>query len=384
MKKLVALILALSMAFALCGCASSDYKKAQKLLDAGAYDEAIALFEQLDDYKDSPELLKRSCYEKAVALADGEDYDQARALFESLGDYQDSRAKAVDCVYQMALSRYAEQDYPGAETLFREIETERDVSRYIWNCLFRRAKIGETVLFGTYEQDTDPTNGEEPIEWIILTKEEDRMLVVSLYGLEVQQYDSHGDYLDSREHHPVCWANSEVRAWMNDSFFDQLFSAEEQRLVLMTQHDNCAEGDYYAKKEFKDYLEGYEESTEDRLFLLSRKEVETLFPSNVERCVLPTRQAIANGAYHDNDAGYCRWWLRDVYNDREDVTEWVVYRFMTVDYKFVQEAKWVEEDGSFGSSNMDRWFSTIGSTVYGHGWLACVRPAMWIDISIIT
>lgn len=53
MKKLVALLLALSMVFALCGCSSSDYKKAKGLYDEGNYEEAKALFEKLGDYEDS-------------------------------------------------------------------------------------------------------------------------------------------------------------------------------------------------------------------------------------------------------------------------------------------------------------------------------------------
>ena len=53
MKKLVALILALSMMFALCGCASSDYKKAQELFEKRQYSDAAELFKKLGDYKDS-------------------------------------------------------------------------------------------------------------------------------------------------------------------------------------------------------------------------------------------------------------------------------------------------------------------------------------------
>ena len=43
---------------------------------------------------------------------------------------------------------------------------------------------GDTILFGTYEQDNDPDNGPEPIEWIVLEVDEanHRLWVVSRYG----------------------------------------------------------------------------------------------------------------------------------------------------------------------------------------------------------
>ena len=31
---------------------------------------------------------------------------------------------------------------------------------------------GDTVVFGSYEQDNDLTNGQEPLEWIVLKTEE--------------------------------------------------------------------------------------------------------------------------------------------------------------------------------------------------------------------
>ena len=53
MKKILALVLALAMAFALCGCAGSDYKKAVGLYEAGDYEAAKEIFTKLKDYEDS-------------------------------------------------------------------------------------------------------------------------------------------------------------------------------------------------------------------------------------------------------------------------------------------------------------------------------------------
>ena len=45
-------------------------------------------------------------------------------------------------------------------------------------------KIGDKVKFGKYEQDGNESNGQEDIEWQVLSVEEDRILVISEYGLD--------------------------------------------------------------------------------------------------------------------------------------------------------------------------------------------------------
>ena len=94
------------------------YAKAQAMLDAGQYGEAIAAFEQLGDYKDSQKQIveaqtaileaeKRkqeaaleakhaAAYEAAQALMDARDYYAAIAAFKALGGYRDSAERAEE------------------------------------------------------------------------------------------------------------------------------------------------------------------------------------------------------------------------------------------------------------------------------------------------
>lgn len=48
---------------------------------------------------------------------------------------------------------------------------------------FKEANVGEYVTFGHYEQDNDESNGKEDIEWLVLEKEDDKVLVISKYVL---------------------------------------------------------------------------------------------------------------------------------------------------------------------------------------------------------
>ena len=40
---------------------------------------------------------------------------------------------------------------------------------------------GDTVVFGSYEQDNVLTNGKEPLEWIVLKTEGDRAMLITRY-----------------------------------------------------------------------------------------------------------------------------------------------------------------------------------------------------------
>lgn len=76
MKKIISLVLSLSMLLALCSCgepspeeiAAENYQQATELLEAGSYSEALELLRALGAYEDAPALRR----EAAVALI--EDY----------------------------------------------------------------------------------------------------------------------------------------------------------------------------------------------------------------------------------------------------------------------------------------------------------------------
>ena len=49
--------------------------------------------------------------------------------------------------------------------------------------------IGSTVLFGAYEQDNNSNNGKEKIEWTIIDKFDNELLLLSKNVLDVIPYD---------------------------------------------------------------------------------------------------------------------------------------------------------------------------------------------------
>ena len=138
---------------------------------------------------------------------------------------------------------------------------------------FERANVGDYVKFGRYPQ-TDEGEGRS-VEWRVLAIENNRVLVISRYGLDARPFDP-----DSND-----WSESEIRKWLNGEFYNSTFSDEEKARIKSFNQDN--------------------------VFLLSEKEAERYFANRDARKCKPTSYAKAKGAWKIDD--YCWWWLRSPY-----------------------------------------------------------------------
>ena len=199
--------------------------------------------------------------------------------------------------------------------------------------------VGETVEFGTYEQDNDLTNGPEPIEWKVLDVQDGKALLISKYALDSQSYNN------TRE--DVTWETCTIRTWLNEDFLNAAFSDNEKELVKKTAVDN---GDNQGKPEWLHswYNRTYGgNNTEDKIFLLSYAEARDYFASDEERICQPTAYAVSQGAYPTGSGVYCRWWLRSP-GDYQELAAFVYSsgsldnRFtVDFDYLAVRPAIWI-------------------------------------------
>lgn len=101
-KRIIAVLLVVTMVFLLAGCDSMDYKEAMELYDAGRYSAAEAIFLELEDYEDSAEMAKRCRYMMAKDLYREGDYKGAAAMFSQLGRFEDSKEMARKANFQIA------------------------------------------------------------------------------------------------------------------------------------------------------------------------------------------------------------------------------------------------------------------------------------------
>ena len=283
------------------------YRAAVSLANEENYDEAISAFEALGDYRDSAEQIENckagilaNKYDSAVSLANEGKYAEAITEFETLGNYQDSEQK------------------------ISEIKTE----------LLRTAEVGDTVYFGNYEQDDDDSDGKEEIAWRVLAKEDNRILVISDNVIDhkpynkgdnfINFYDSYGNQLSL-----TPWEICSLRTWLNDTFLNEAFNAEEQTMVPYVTVTGSSYYDHWGNVyPFND--------TTDQVFLLSVDEA---------------------NQYFDNDAarscGEC-WWLRTPIDSDNNIL------YYTVVYT-------VNDHG------------IISAPPYALRINLGVRPAMWID-----
>ena len=136
---------------------------------------------------------------------------------------------------------------------------------------FKNANVGDYVEFGRYPQTA---KGEiQPVEWQVLARENNKVLVISRYGLDARRFDPESN----------VWSESEIHWWLNGKFYNSIFSGEEKASIKSFNRDN--------------------------VFLLSREEVEKYFADDEARRCKPTPYAKAEGALTgDNGCGF--WWLR--------------------------------------------------------------------------
>lgn len=168
-------------------------------------------------------------------------------------------------------------------------------------------EVGETIIFGHYEQDNDTSNGKEPIEWLVLEIIDGKALLISQYALDVKPY-----HIMERD---VTWENCSLRSWCNENFLKEAFSPDEQGAIQLSTVDNSkAQGYPWSQASGG-------KDTFDRIFLLSYKEAEKYFDRGIDfesqraRICKPTSYAAYQGNYEDwewyhNYDDACSWWLR--------------------------------------------------------------------------
>ena len=245
-------------------------------------------------------------YREAVALDEAGDAQGAYELFHALGGYSDAAQRAQALVE-------ADPALP-----------------------YRSLSKGDTVSFGSYEQDGNAQNGPEPIQWIVLDKIDGQLLLLSADVLEARQY-----------HHvpfeEVTWENSDLRAWMNGDFYDGAFTPVQRGLIETVHNENADQSITGASGGA---------ATDDRVFALSETESVIYLNTPAARSDIgaaPASVHAAAGSLSVSEDGTADWWLRSP----------GTYGFAT---------QFVDATGvpSLSGANVD--------LQYG------VRPALWINV----
>ena len=342
-----------------------DYQKAAELQkrarSIGSYEYAMRALKEMDGYKDS-DALAEQCQKEVENLKAKEKKEQEEAAKKRKRIIAIRASVAAACIvfvfvltkviipnskYNSAVALMNEgkiveayenlialNGYKDSAEKASEIFSQYEIEK------IKIADVGDTLLFGAYEQDNDTSNGQENIEWQVLDKKDGKVLVISKYALDCQQYNE--------EDEGVTWETCNLRRWLNRDFYNAAFSEDVKKAIMQTT--------VTADKNPKcDTNPG--SSTIDNVFLLSITEAEKYFSDDDARMCAPTAYAIAQGAYTNSNCktasgeASCWWWLRSP-------------------GEYQDGAAYVFAGGSVCCGGLD---------VYGGG--VCVRPALWINLA---
>ena len=137
------------------------------------------------------------------------------------------------------------------------------------------AAVGDAVVFGTYEQNGNSSDGAEKIEWIVLEKLDDKLLLISRECLDTKPINE--------VRADVEWTESTLFTWLNGEFMQTAFSESEMASVV--------------------------ESDGVKVTIPSAEEAKKYYEYDSWRAADATEYAVNNGARLQN--GKCWWWLLD-------------------------------------------------------------------------
>ena len=206
------------------------------------------------------------------------------------------------------------------------------------------AAVGDIVELGKFESNGD-FYATEDIEWIVVKIEGDKALLISKMALVTMPY---GDY--SQEDY-VSWKNSEIRNFLNGTFYYNCFTDAERALILSTTNTPSEEEIALGALE-----------TSDKIFIPTADELCEMFYSTNDMHCLATGNIWSESM--DTGVGSIS---NDEYNTGADY--WL--RDCMADYLYGMPGQGVFSDDS-----------TFSGTTYFND-SNYVRPCIWVDLSSI-
>ena len=234
------------------------------------------------------------------------------------------------------------------------------------NLVLYEGKFMKTIFFGNYWQSN--SKEKEPIEWLVLKEEEDKIYLLSKYILECLPYDVSDK----------GWKNSSIRTWLNEDFINNTFSADEQNQIVVSDIKTSSDFSWNGKLDSG-------AAVQDKVFLPSRAEMILFFGCDADGDIVNEQKRIARPTNFAYEKGCCLWpivfdenqsyWISAGRYTAKLALKAVAYEQETNEIRWatswiLRSAKnanhVIQEDGEIGPAY---------SPEYNH---LGIRPAMWI------
>ena len=154
--------------------------------------------------------------------------------------------------------------------------------------------VGNVVTFGSYEQDSDFSNGKEPLEWDVIGQKGGDYLLITHYVIDCKKFDDGSSDKtiqanEAKSASQATWEKSSIRTWLNGDFYRETFTEKEQSMIQQVTNRTT---------DFREFDTGYlgfatdavdskkvnsigGNDTKDMVFLLSYEEFEEYFQPEV-------------------------------------------------------------------------------------------------------
>lgn len=210
---------------------------------------------------------KASLYKNAEKCIRKGDLDSAWQIFSSIEGYKDSRQR---------LSDLEKKDF---------LLPLRNTPKY------------ELVTFGRFEQDAYETSGAEAIEWIVLDRIDNHILLLSYEILTTRPYNS-----DAFKE--ITWEDSDLRFFLNNDFYESAFNDQEKEIIVTVLNEN-------ADQSLVQTAGGND--TKDKVFLLSETEYGIYINDDISIEDIGKTSACQYASLLGtkvDENGFSPWWLR--------------------------------------------------------------------------
>ena len=184
---------------------------------------------------------------------------------------------------------------------------------------------GDQIVFGNDERivtGTDYFFKVEPIKWRILEQSNGSSLLLTdqIIGYSAYYSSEAERTIGGSTVYASNYANSDIRTWLNGTFYNVAFSSGQQQGIQITTVDNSAATTSLSTNTYVC------ENTQDKVFLLANREVRDtswgFLSDNTEndpmRLLVVSDYARACGVYARNEVawrGCGAWWLRSPMHD---------------------------------------------------------------------
>lgn len=225
--------------------------------------------------------------------------------------------------------------------------------------------VGEIVQIGKYEQDGDTSNGIEDISWVVIAKEGDKELLLSLKAIENIPYDS--------AEKETTWETSFIRKWLNETFLNDYFDQDEKEIISNSTIETiqCTESSNYislgGNTNNTNSSGKQREMTTDRLFLLGKDEFDT-YVANTDLINCEATTYVKNNGILPQKEQFCTWRLRDYYSSKVSFQN----------YGIISGSGGVKTYFSYCVNYRGEYGDDVVEAVSSKD--VTIRPAMWISI----